>query len=119
MPDGGVTTYSYDHADRLETLTDPRGKTTEFVYDALGRKIHTLLPNGATTTQVYNCTDCLTSIEHRAKNGTLISQIDYMHDFVGNRTRAITPPAAKSPPGPTIAPTSSPASGAPARPPTT
>jgi RHS repeat-associated protein len=87
-PDGGVTTYSYDHADRLETLTDPRGKTTEFVYDRLGRKIHTLLPNGATTTQVYNCADWLTSIEHRAEDGTLISQIDYTHDFVGNRTRA-------------------------------
>jgi hypothetical protein len=47
-----------------------------------------VLPTGTTTTQVHNCADWLTSIEHRESDGTLISQIDYEHDFIGNRTRA-------------------------------
>ena len=49
-----------------ERTPEPLTATT-FTYDRLGRKIRTVLPNGTTTTQVFNCADWITKIEHRER----------------------------------------------------
>ncbi|MCC7084413.1 MAG: RHS repeat protein, partial [Pirellulales bacterium] len=60
---GGVTTYTYDAASQLTSLTDPVGNTTSWVYDGLGRTLE----------------------ENNELNGTRY----YQYDAVGNVTRTI------------------------------
>ncbi len=51
-----ITLYSYDQAGNLTSLTDAKGKTTTFVYDALVRASQRTLPQGmsASTTYAYD-----------------------------------------------------------------
>ena len=38
LPNGGVTTYDYDAAQRLVSMSDPEGIETSYTYDSLGRQ---------------------------------------------------------------------------------
>ncbi|OFA06690.1 DUF4214 domain-containing protein [Duganella sp. HH101] len=56
----GITTYTYDDAGQLRRSTDPSGKNTYWLYDALGRKRAQIEHNGVMTEYAYNKLNQLT-----------------------------------------------------------
>ncbi|SHK76461.1 RHS repeat-associated core domain-containing protein, partial [Nocardiopsis flavescens] len=74
-------TYTYDHADRLETVTDPEGNTWTNTYDLRGRLVETDDPLAGTTTMTYNRLDQLAT-KTDARGETLA----YVYDSVGRQT---------------------------------
>ncbi|GGK05292.1 hypothetical protein GCM10010123_38950 [Pilimelia anulata] len=65
--DGDVTTYEYDHADRLSTVTASR-HVWSFRYDLRGRQVTATDPDAGTTTMTYDELDRLaTSTDARAR----------------------------------------------------
>lgn len=63
-----VTSYAYNTAGNLTSVTDPNGNTTTFQYDLLGRKIRETLPNAKTTTFAYDKNSNLTKVTDPNKN---------------------------------------------------
>ncbi|MFC4959329.1 polymorphic toxin-type HINT domain-containing protein, partial [Streptomyces mauvecolor] len=48
------TTYSYDPAGHLASLTDPAGSVWIWIYDQLGRQVKAVDPDSGTNTKAYN-----------------------------------------------------------------
>jgi len=65
--------YDYDTNSRLSVMTDPKGRTNNFAYDAVGRQFTRRLPMGQTDTNLYN-----------AKG-----QLWKKYDFKGQRTEFV------------------------------
>jgi len=63
----------YDDYGRLRSITDPKGRTTRFTYDALGRRTSRTLPMGQTETSHYN----------------RFGQLTHKFDFKGRLTRFV------------------------------
>ena len=82
MTDGvGLTTYIYDVRDRLESITDPFGRTISYDYDLAGNRTEVTVPSG-TTTYGY---------DHRNMMETVLAAGDatpfvYGYDPVGFKT---------------------------------
>src|SRR6185295_8941957 len=87
-PNGVDTAYTYDLADRVETIVVSRGTTRlaayEYGYDANGNRLSQVEENGGppeTTTYGYDDLDRLTEV--RYPDGR---RVTYGYDAVGNRT---------------------------------
>ena len=70
-----VTSYVYDAASRLDTVTDPNGVVTKFTYDYLGRTVRTIEAYGQTEarwtlTQYDGLSNVVYSIADIGKNDT-------------------------------------------------
>ena len=75
----GVTTYTYDEANRLKTVTEPSGNTTCYTYDrANNRETETI--GGITQTYTYNDQNRLVSVTSPIETTT------YGYDANGNQT---------------------------------
>jgi RHS repeat-associated protein len=59
-PDGGITSYTYDPAGRVLTVTDPTNAVTTNTYDIAGRPLTVTEPGGAVTTYQYDANGRLT-----------------------------------------------------------
>jgi RHS repeat-associated protein len=64
---GTTSTYTYDPTTgELDSVEDPEGNTTNYGYDALGRRTSVTTPNLATTTYAYDNDSNVTSITYPA-----------------------------------------------------
>ncbi len=84
-----VTSYTFDPADRLVSVTDPRGGVTSFTYDAAGRRLTRTLPNGVETSWTYDVRDRTSSVTHRSPGGQVISSFVYTRGATGEPTRVV------------------------------
>lgn len=84
-PEGSLTTYSYDDANRVMRIARGADVAT-YDYDAAGRVLTNTLPNAVYVTYAYDDADRLLDLANRRTDGTLLSRFAYGVDAVGNRT---------------------------------
>jgi RHS repeat-associated protein len=71
----GTTTYTYDDAGNRASSKDGRGNTTYFKYDARKRLIETDYPNGKSVRNTYDGPGNLASVTDQANN-----KVEYIYD---------------------------------------
>ncbi len=81
IPEAITTTYTYDTADNLETITDAENKVTTFTYDDRNRKLTKTYPDTQVITYTYDPNDNLSTIG--LPNGTNIA---YTYDALNRQT---------------------------------
>ncbi len=90
-PDNVTTSYVYDDAGRLTSITNNTGAYA-FAYDFGGRRTTLTYPGGATATYTYDANSNLLNVLH-ARSGATLLQPAYTYDQVNNRiTRTDTLP---------------------------
>jgi RHS repeat-associated protein len=83
--ENGLTTYSYDPLNRLQSILDFNGNSFGFDYDDLSRRSSLTRPNGINTTYAYQPnTNFLASILHDLK-GAILDGATYTDDNAGDR----------------------------------
>ena len=96
---GGVTSYAYDAASNLTSLTDPGGNTTTYGYDNLDRVVSDTNALGGVRAYAYDPLDQLTSQTDR--NGRITGGssrptpsswdiLDYSANFAARRGDAVS-----------------------------
>ncbi|MBI2519947.1 MAG: hypothetical protein HYV97_06010 [Bdellovibrio sp.] len=85
----GSFSYGYDLLDRQTSLTNHKGEIFTFAFDLANRLRELTRPNGKSFFDFDN-TNFLTSIVHK-KGSTVIKDILYERDSIGNRTKMRTP----------------------------
>ena len=83
----GITVYTYDALNRLETVTEPNGTVTAYTYDKAGNRETETIRQGANTllnTYSYNQQNRLLQVTVR-QNGTLTGTTEYTYDSNGNQ----------------------------------
>jgi YD repeat-containing protein len=87
-----TTTYAYDSLNRLASITDPNNRTTAFQYDAASRLIKRTDGRSLVTKYFYDAASRLTKVERwNSSETTLLDQVTYQYDAVGNRTQMVDP----------------------------
>jgi RHS repeat-associated protein len=81
-----TTSYSYDAAGRLSSLT-AASKTTSYGYDATGNLTTQTNPNGTTVTRTFNAADELTSLTNKKSDNTTLSQFSDSYNSDGLRSQ--------------------------------
>jgi RHS repeat-associated protein len=95
-PSGGTTvTYDYDNAYRLTGIEQAAGtgggalpavqQSVSISYDSADRPTVLTLPNGMTMTYGYDNASQLTGITYKKADDTLIGNLSYSYNAVGNR----------------------------------
>ncbi|MEU0171671.1 polymorphic toxin-type HINT domain-containing protein [Streptomyces iakyrus] len=85
--DYSAFTYSYDHADRLQTVKDDGGNTWSYGYDLLGRQTSASDPDAGGSTTEFNDLDQVIAATD-ARNKT----IGYTYDNLGRQTARVNGP---------------------------
>jgi len=85
-PEGREVTYTYDHENRLDTITDPVAGTIDQDYDALGRPDKRIFPNTMVADYGFDIRNRLSTLEHKANGGSVLSNRVYSYDGVSNVT---------------------------------
>ena len=93
------TTTTYDANGNVQSVTDPRGYTTNFVYDESNRKTQQILPDPdgsgplttSTTTYHYDNNSNLIYVQTPNAAGTGYVQTDYVYDNLNRKTETIQP----------------------------
>ncbi|WP_437096274.1 polymorphic toxin-type HINT domain-containing protein [Streptomyces sp. enrichment culture] len=80
-------TYSYDHADRLQTVKDDDGNTWSYGYDFLGRQTSASDPDAGGSTTEYNDLDQVVAATDARKK-----TIGYTYDSLGRQTARVDGP---------------------------
>lgn len=91
MPDGAVTTNSYDKLGKVLRSTDPLGRVTSHEYDALGRLTKTVFPDGTSEQSSYDLAGRRASAVDRAGRVTT-----YKYDALGRLLETRYPDGATS-----------------------
>ena len=73
-------------------MTNNKGQTATFSYDALGRRTSMTHANGVVTNYTYDAASQLLSLSHQLGAST-IDSFTYAYDKVGNRQSKATPAA--------------------------
>jgi RHS repeat-associated protein/uncharacterized repeat protein (TIGR01451 family) len=88
-PGGNGVSYSYDDANRLDTVTDWNQLTiVDYDYDAANRLTGASLPNGVGTSYQYDDANRLTALDN-VKGEDPVSSFVYTLDNVGNRLQVV------------------------------
>ena len=85
---GQTIAYLYDALNRLSSLVPPSGFGSGlfgFTYDALSRRTQMTRPNSVTTNYAYDNLSRLTSVMHQL-SGSSTDGVSYTLDSAGNRT---------------------------------
>jgi RHS repeat-associated protein len=85
----GTTLYTYDSLNRLETVTEPGGRTTTYTYDRAGnRETETITENGQTVvnTYYYNAQNRLMNFVTKT-DGTVAKHTVFIYDNNGNQLK--------------------------------
>ncbi len=85
-PLGHVSTTTYNAAGDLTNETNPLGQTTSYAYDSAGRLLTTTDPTGAVTTNTYDTSGRLVSTSTPLGHTTT-----YAYDALGQQTAATFP----------------------------
>jgi YD repeat-containing protein len=83
----GVTIYTYDALNRLETVTEPDGTVTSYTFDRSGNRATETIVKGidrTVNTYTYNEQNRLTAVT-TTLNGTLTATVVYTYDNNGNQ----------------------------------
>ncbi|MFN0314570.1 MAG: RHS repeat-associated core domain-containing protein [Burkholderiales bacterium] len=88
-----TTTYGYDPANRLTSITY-RGQTTTYTYDAAGRLTNKTLPNGIKQALTFDNANRLTELRYTHPDNSLIEALTYGYDSAGRRTSQTSSQAA-------------------------
>ncbi|MEW2134469.1 LamG-like jellyroll fold domain-containing protein, partial [Streptomyces sp. NPDC005435] len=87
-PGGVKTTYAYNRAGDITSVTDAAGNTTRYGYDFEGNRSKTTLPDNTYSTTDYNADgDPVTTRSYDA-SGTKLWETSQQYDGVGNMTAA-------------------------------
>src|SRR5690606_10237016 len=70
---------------RMTAVLDPHGQSTQYGYDAAGRRISTTYGNGSRTEYVYDVVNQLTDILHKKADDTVNASVSYTYDAMNNR----------------------------------
>lgn len=84
---GDVTTYQYDSTNLLVAMRNPAYLQVSYHYDGAGRLIDRILSNGAKTHYGYDDDNRLTNLRNYSGSQTLVEDLSYQHDEVGNITQ--------------------------------
>ena len=87
----GTTSYSYDSLNRLEKVTEPSSRTTNYTFDKAGNRLTEIILSGAvsvTTTYTYNEQNRLVSTVKRSGTETITDT--YRFDSNGNTVSKTT-----------------------------
>ena len=79
-----ITSYTYDKAKRIRTITH-QGQLTTSNWDAASWLTLKVLPNGVTQSMVYDNANRMTQMTYRKTDNTIIEQISYTFDPIGQR----------------------------------
>lgn len=82
-PDGEVTNYTYDAANRISDLTS-FGGTSTYTYDASGNLTMMINPIGATTTTTYDAVGRPLTFISTNSAGEILQDREYSYDAAGN-----------------------------------
>lgn len=83
-----ITTFTYDRADNLESVKNPLGNVTSYVYDAVNRRIVTVDALGGRTTVSYDANNNLTSlIDPDSNPASYLNQTVYQYDALDRRQK--------------------------------
>jgi RHS repeat-associated protein len=89
--DGNTTSFTYDAAGNLASITSPSGSETTFGYDAAGNVVLTTAPSGRTITYTYDGTGRLSSVTDPAGATT-----SYQFSVAGRLTQVTDPTGAST-----------------------
>ena len=94
----GTTSYNYDSLNRLEKVTEPNGRTTNYTFDKAGNRLTETIIAGAvsvTTTYTYNEQNRLVSTVKRSGTETItdIYRFDSNGNTVSKTTETVKPVA--------------------------
>jgi RHS repeat-associated protein len=87
----GTTTYAYDNADRVASITTPTPglgqnvQVTSYSYDYAGRRTRTVMADGAASTNEYH-----SSGELKKTYGARVYPVEYTDDAQGRKTNMTT-----------------------------
>ena len=87
----GLTSYTYDALNRLETVTEPSGRIAKYTYDQAGnRKTETIITSDDTTVNTYSYNDQnrLTDITTKVNN-VVTEKINFTYDNNGNQLTTV------------------------------
>jgi RHS repeat-associated protein len=84
----GVTNYTFDELNRLDTVVDPDGDRTTYGYDDVGNRKTVAYPNGTTTTYDYDDLNRLLVLTNTGPSG-VISRYTYTLAPAGGRTKVV------------------------------
>ncbi|HET9082145.1 MAG TPA: LamG-like jellyroll fold domain-containing protein, partial [Trebonia sp.] len=87
-PDGVTTSYGYDTAGEVTSVTDGAGNTTSYSYDSLGRKTKVTYPDGTATTVGYDAAGNVTSTANLDSSGTVLAATSATFDGEGDQLSA-------------------------------
>ena len=89
--DGGTTSYGYDAALNLTSVTGPLGEQVQLAYDAAGYLIKAVAPSGATRQWARDDANRVTS--YTAQDGTVI---EFRYSAAGQLVERIDPGGRRS-----------------------
>ncbi|MFN8488977.1 MAG: RHS repeat-associated core domain-containing protein [Caldilineaceae bacterium] len=92
----GVTRYTYDALNRMQTVIAPDGGVTRYTYDTVGNLASTTLPNGIVTTYRYDDLHRLLALESRKNNGDLVASYVYTLNATGRRQQVVEAPSGRT-----------------------
>ncbi|MFL6144770.1 MAG: RHS repeat-associated core domain-containing protein [Labedaea sp.] len=81
---GGVSTYGYDAANRLTSLTDPFGQTVTFAYDDADHRTVTTFPGSGIQSNDYDNSGRRTSLKFTSSTGAVGLDIRYSYTTASN-----------------------------------
>ncbi len=82
---GFATTYTYDKASRMKTVSFD-GRTATYEYDENGNRKSIEYPGGIKEAYVLNKNNRLIGLTNKASNGGLLSSYQYTYDLAGRQT---------------------------------
>lgn len=85
--DGGITTYEYDHLNRLSKLIDPASKETTYTYDEVSNLTQMKYPNNTIASYTFDNLKRLINLINQGEDEEIISSYVYDYDQAGMRTR--------------------------------
>lgn len=83
-PDNSSVVYEYDLAGQISNVKDGQQQTTRYTYNGNGQVVSRNLPGGELSNYEYDRLGQLTGITHRNAGGSLLEQLSYVYDPVGN-----------------------------------
>ncbi len=88
-PNNNIATYSYDAADRLQTVTDWGSRVFTYTYDAASNRTALDYPTGAHTAYTYDSLNRSTAITTTTPGSGTLFFARYALDNVGNRSQMV------------------------------